>query len=66
MSLTDTCKEFVRLRYYLKHSIEEIGQIMGFANYQTAKNKHFRCIDSLRDWLAAHPKFREYLREIRE
>lgn len=48
MQLKDKCREAIRLYYLQKKSMEEIAELLGWANEQVARNKKYRCLQKLR------------------
>lgn len=48
--LGDTCKKILTYYYFDGRSMDEIAELMGFANSDTAKTKKYKCkqkLDSL-------------------
>ena len=60
----EKCQELLRMRFWDKFSMEKIAQVLGYKNAQNAKNKHFRCIEALRDLLKNDPHLRNTLRDL--
>ena len=53
--LGEQCREILRYRLYEKLSMEEISVKMGFKNEQNARNKHYKCKQSLKAIIKADP-----------
>ena len=43
----DPCKSLLHLFYYVKMSMEEIAELMGYNNTATAKNQKYKCMKRL-------------------
>lgn len=54
------CKKVLLLYYYERKRMQEIAQLMGFANAQIAKNKKSRCLKKLKERAQAIAHFRPF------
>ncbi|MEM7039333.1 MAG: sigma-70 family RNA polymerase sigma factor [Bacteroidota bacterium] len=60
----EKCRELLRLRIYYHFSMQEIAVQLGYKNAQNAKNKHFKCMKSLRTMVAENADLRKSIREM--
>ena len=58
------CQDVLRMRFWQKWPMEKIAERLGYKNAQIAKNKHFRCIEALRELLKNDPPLRHTLRDL--
>jgi RNA polymerase sigma factor (sigma-70 family) len=62
--LGEKCREILRMRFWDAFKMEKIAELMHYKNAQIAKNKHFRCLEELRNLLQNEPNLRNYLRGL--
>lgn len=62
--LGEKCREILTLRFWDKLPMEKIALRMQYKNAQIAKNKHFRCLEELRDRISKDEALRNYLQEL--
>lgn len=62
--LGEKCREILRMRFWDGFKMERIAELMQYKTGQIAKNKHFRCIEELRDLLKNDDNLRNYLRGL--
>ena len=54
----EDCQKVLRFFYYEKMKMEEIATIMGYGSTQVAKNKKFKCLNSLRSLVIDNAAFK--------
>ncbi len=64
LKIGEKCREVLRMRFWDQFAMEKIAEKLGYKNAQIAKNKHFRCIEELRDLLNNDPDLRNTLRDL--
>jgi RNA polymerase sigma factor (sigma-70 family) len=62
--LGEKCIQILRLRFWDLMSMEKISDVMQYKSSQIAKNKHFRCMEELRELLSKNMELRNYLRGL--
>lgn len=62
--LGEKCREILRMRFWDGLKMEQIADLLQYKNGQIAKNKHFRCLEELRDLLRNDNQLRDYLRGL--
>jgi RNA polymerase sigma factor (sigma-70 family) len=60
--LGDKCREILQKRFWEGLKMEQIAERMAYKNGQIAKNKHFRCLEELRELLRDNTNLRNHLR----
>lgn len=56
LELKDDCKQILVLSIYQKYSMNEIANIMGFKNEQTARNKKSKCLGYFKKLILSNTK----------
>lgn len=60
-SLGETCKELLKLTFYLDHSLKEAAEIMGLSGSDVAKTYQYRCKKKLFNKVKDNKAFRELM-----
>jgi len=57
--LGDPCKSIIKMYYYMKNSMEEITQKLGYKNPDTTKNQKYKCLKRLQSIYFDHQMKRQ-------
>jgi len=52
--MSSSCRSIIEKFYYERKKFSEIAQELGYSNEHTARNQKYKCIESLKDRLAAN------------
>lgn len=62
--LGDTCKKILIGFYFEKKSMKELLGVVNYDNEQIIRNKKYKCLKQLEEWVSGDPTLADHLRSI--